>query len=429
MLSLKGLREEDLDHRTKGLPYGARISPVHVIDQGWNVLKGDLPFPLLVIKESALEHNLSEMAGWCAKNDFLIAPHGKTTMCPQIFERQIAHGAWAITLANISQAQVCLGLKIKRILIANQVAGASNLRSLTAAINSNPEVDFYCLIDSVAGVDHLARGLERYGAQRPVNVLIEWGRDGWRTGVRSEGQGIEVYVQAMRYPQSMVVCGFEAFEGLASSPEGTDAEARLVDEFLEGLKNLSMQLRSKWQGGDRPLLSIGGSAFLDRVLHLAQQVSGEFQVLVRSGCYITHDHGMYERKQSAALLRAAAQARIPQFIPALELWSYVQSIPEKRRAFLTFGKRDCPHDADLPIPLFALNAEGAIDSLRQLRQACVSNLNDQHAYLDLSGDEKLEVGDLVCCGISHPCTAFDKWRVIPVVNDDYDVIDLYRTFF
>jgi D-serine dehydratase len=429
MLSLKRLREESLDHHTKGLPFGMRVSPAQVIDRGWNVKRGDLPFPLLVIKESALEHNLSEMAGWCARNNLLIAPHGKTTMCPQIFDRQIAHGAWAITVANVSQAQVCLGFDIKRILIANQVAGASNLHSLSTAINSDPEVDFYCLIDSLAGVDHLARGLERSGARRPLNVLIEWGRNGWRTGVRSEDQGIAVYNEAMRYPQSLRVCGFEAFEGLASSPEGTDAEARLVDEFLEGLKKLSMQLRSKWPGDERPLLSIGGSAFLDRVLHLAQQVSEEFRILVRSGCYITHDHGMYERKQSAALLRAGDQERIPQFIPALELWSYVQSIPEKRRAFLTFGKRDCPHDADLPIPLFALSAGDPMGSARSLGSARVSNLNDQHAYLDLSGDEKLEVGDLVCCGISHPCTAFDKWRVIPLVNDDYDVVDLYRTFF
>jgi D-serine dehydratase len=429
MLSLKGLREESLDHQTKGLPLGAHISPAEVIDQGWSVLKGDLPFPLLVIKESALEHNLSEMAGWCARNNLLIAPHGKTTMCPQIFERQIAHGAWAMTVANVSQAQVCLSFNVKRVLIANQVAGASNLRSLSAAINGYPEVDFYCLIDSVAGVDHLAKGLEKYGARRPLNVLIEWGRNGWRTGVRSEDQGIEVHSEATRYPHSLRVCGFEAFEGLASSPDGSDAEARLVDEVLTGLKKLSLRLRDNWSGDDRPLLSVGGSAFLDRVLHLAQQVSEEFQVLVRSGCYVTHDHGMYERKQSAALLRAGDRERIPRFVPALELWSYVQSIPEEGRAFLTFGKRDCSHDADLPIPLFSLSAGDKIGLAREMRNTRVSNLNDQHAYLDLSGDEKLEIGDLVCCGISHPCTAFDKWRVIPVVNDDYEVVDLYRTFF
>jgi D-serine deaminase-like pyridoxal phosphate-dependent protein len=38
------------------------------------------------------------------------------------------------------------------------------------------------------------------------------------------------------------------------------------------------------------------------------------------------------------------------------------------------------------------------------------------------------VGDIVACGISHPCTAFDKWQLIPVVEDEH-VVDLIRTFF
>ncbi len=422
MLSLEKIREELLDQNSKGLPFDAHTSPAQVGKHGWNVLKGDLPFPLMLLKESALEHNLRVMSQWCAANKLLLAPHGKTTMCPQIFERQIAQGAWAITVANIAQAQVCLSFGVKRILIANQIAGASNLRSLSAALNNDPATDFYCLVDSVSGVRHLSEGLERFGAQRPVNVLIEWGAAGWRTGVRSQEQGSEVYHEAKKHPEFLKVSGFEAFEGLSD-------EANEVDEFLDGLRKLSQRLRENWMGDDPPLLSFGGSAFLDRVLHLAQQTARDFRVVVRSGCYVTHDHGMYERKHSAALSRSAGAMRIPEFIPVLELWSYVQSIPEEKRAFLTFGKRDCPHDSDLPLPLVALAEGNPLSSVRKISHLRVVKLNDQHAYLDLNGDEKLQVGDLVCCGISHPCTAFDKWRVIPVVNDDYNVVDLYRTFF
>ena len=160
---------------------------------------------------------------------------------------------------------------------------------------------------------------------------------------------------------------------------------------------------------------------------MAKPLTERFRVVVRSGCYVTHDHGMYDRKQVAALERSAGA--IPQFKPAMELWSYVQSIPEANRAYLTFGKRDTAYCSGMPVPLFALSAGDALSAARPMTNAKIVNLNDQHAYLDLSGEEQLQVGDLVCCGISHPCLAFDKWRVLPVVNDAYEVIDLYQTFF
>ena len=59
----------------------------------------------------------------------------------------------------------------------------------------------------------------------------------------------------------------------------------------------------------------------------------------------------------------------------------------------------------------------------------VQGLDDQHAYLSVPPDCGLAPGDLVCLGISHPCTAFDKWRVIPVIDDEYRVVDAVHTFF
>ena len=419
------MTQSKLDHTTKGLPYGAQVSSAEIAANRWNVLKGDLPFPLMTLKESALEHNLQAMADWCAANNFLLAPHGKTTMCPQIFARQFDHGAWAMTVASVSQAMVCLNFGIKRIVIANQIVGASNLRSLAAAINSYSFVEFYCLVDSVASVKHLADGLKRYGAGRSINVLVEWGRNGWRTGVRSEADGLAVLAEAAKHPL-LKVCGVEAFEGLASAPT-RDEEARMVDDVLNGLGKLAERLREQWAGDEAPLFSVGGSAFLDRVQQMAAPLTENFRVLVRSGCYVTHDHGMYDRKHAAAIARSGGA--VPEFKPAMELWAYVQSIPEAKRAYLTFGKRDCAYCADMPIPLFTLSEGESLSAARPLPNAKVVALNDQHAYLDLSGEENLKVGDLVCCGISHPCLAFDKWRAIPVVNDDYEVIDLYQTFF
>jgi len=414
-----------LDHTTKGLPFGTNISSINVAANQWNALGGDLPFPLMVLKESALAHNLQAMADWCMANNFLLSPHGKTTMCPQIFARQFQHGAWAMTVASVSQAMVCLNAGIKRIVIANQIVGASNLRSLAAAINSYSYVEFYCLVDSVESVKHLAEGLERFGAGRSINVLVEWGRNGWRTGVRSQADGLEVFAEAARHPL-LKVCGVEAFEGLASAASG-DEEARIVDEFLNGLASLAETVRQNFSGDELPLFSVGGSAFLDRVQRVAAPLTENFRVVIRSGCYVTHDHGMYDRKQAAALARA--EHSIPEFKPAMELWSYVLSIPEARRAYLSFGKRDASYCSGMPVPLFALSEGEPLSAARPMPNAKVVNLNDQHAYLDLSGEEQLQVGDLVCCGISHPCLAFDKWRVLPVVSDDYEILDLYQTFF
>jgi D-serine deaminase-like pyridoxal phosphate-dependent protein len=424
---LRRLKEKQLDHTTKGLPFGIEISAAQAVEQNWNVLHGDMPLPLLLLKESALGHNLQEMAQWCNENRLLLAPHGKTTMCPQIFARQIEHGAWAMTVANISQAHVCANFGITRLIIANQVIGESNLRSLAGLMNTQPEMETYCLVDSVPGIRQLAQGLERFGAQQPINVLLEWGR--WRAGVRSLDEGLEVRDEAARHPRFIRLCGVEAFEGLAHSPDGSDEEARQVDEFLEGLKILGESISELWPRESPPILSMGGSAFLDRVLLLARKSGGAFRVVVRSGCYITHDHIQYQQKQEEWLARSGELLRLPRFIPAIEMWSYVQSVPGKDLAILSFGKRDCPFDLHLPTPLLTLSQGELLEDARPLNAAKIKNLNDQHAYFSPGKGEEVQVGDLVCCGISHPCTAFDKWRVIPVVSDNYQVVDLYHTFF
>lgn len=416
--ALEALNRERLDYTSKGLPFIADVAPSKVRRNGWNILNGDLPFPLMVLKESALEYNLKAMDEWCAENNFLLAPHGKTTMCPQLYERQLACGAWAITVATVSQAMVCVRFGIQRIFIANQVIGDGNFRALAALLGAGSNAEIYCLLDSVAGLQQLITGLQKFGAQRVINVLLEVGRKGWRTGIRSPEQFTDIYHEAVKYPEILSLRGIEAFEGSAS-------DAGEVDEFLAEFKMIGECFLKLWQEAEKPLLSIGGTAYLDRVLLLSREISSDFQFVVRSGCYVTHDHGLYQRKHQTSQLRIRGTARLPDFRPALELWSYVQSIPENHYAFLTFGKRDTSHDIDLPVPLFSIRG----NQRQRLTDAQVVKLQDQHAYLSFGDGVDLQIGDLVCCGISHPCTAFDKWRVLPVVNDDYDVIDLYRTFF
>ena len=424
-------RNTEIDDMTKGIPFGARIAPAETAQRNWNALDDDLPFPLLLLKDSALEHNITAMARWCAQNGFLLAPHGKTTMCPQIYRRQLEAGAWAIAVANVFQAQVCARFGVQRVFIANQVVGRANIRSLAEMMRAFPSLECWCLADSVAGVRHLAAALEEFSASRPLQVLLECGRRGWRTGVRSLEQARQVHAEILEHSRCLVFRGLEGFEGLAKSAEGPDAEAAEARAFVDFIVAVGKCLPPQPGDGQPPVFSIGGSAFLDVVWEALERLQGAWQPVLRPGCYVTHDHGHYAAYHREATRRRQQQGRapLPEFQPALELWSAVQSLPEEGVAILNFGKRDCAFDLGLPIPLFAIAERGGLDSRRALDGAAITRLNDQHAFLSLPAGLALSVADRVCCGISHPCTAFDKWRVIPLVDDRYQVLDLYATFF
>ena len=420
----EGLQRNGASLLDKSIPYGFDFDSAS--KSRINILQDGLHFPLLVLKESALAFNLAAMAEWCAANKFLIAPHGKTTMTPRIFERQMEAGAWAITVATVSQAAVCVETGIKRVLIANQIVGRANLRSLAAMMKAEPSLDVLCLVDSSEGIEFLTSEWQSAGGNRPLGILVELGRQGWRTGARSIESARELCMEVLRHPQTLRLRGVEGFEGLAHAPE-PEEDIRQVKQFLADLAALGKAVKNLQRTGEEPLLfSVGGSGFLDAVWEAGQQMLGDFQVVIRSGCYVTHAHGTYGQRLSLPRQRSIG-AHLPAFRPALELWSHVQSKPEDGLALLNFGKRDCPYDAGLPIPQFAQNP---ISGQRiDLSTTTVFNTNDQHAHLRGPGSEHLRVGDQVCCGISHPCTAFDKWRVLPVVDDSYYLLDLYRTYF
>jgi D-serine dehydratase len=389
----------------KGLPHSFATNGDAPAPGKWNVLRGELHFPILVLRESALSANIRAMARWCTQNGFDLAPHGKTTMCPRIFDRQVEAGAWGITVATVSQALVCLHAGINRILIANQVVGSASVHSLVQAMNDDEQADICCLADSVEGVEHLASRLQRSNARRPVGVLIEVGKPGWRAGVRSVADAWRVYDAILANSGSLTFRGVEAFEGPAK-------DAFEVEEFLIGVAAIAELLAAR-SGGNDLIFSAGGTSYLGPVGRVLRGLPRGWKRLLRSGCYVTHDHGIYAQQQETS---REQDPSLPGFSPALELWACVQSLPDPGVAILTFGKRDCAYDISLPVPL-------------DLPGAKITAINDQHAYLSYPAGTKLSVGALLRFGISHPCTAFDKWRVIPLVDESYNVIDFYRTYF
>ncbi len=412
---LEAIRDQPLDWRFKGFPAVDGVTVGTVGEQGWNLLDGALPLPALVLKETALAHNVKLVARWCAEHGLLHAPHGKTTMAPQLYERQLAAGAWAITVATVAQVRVCRAFGVPRVFLANELVEPAALTWVRDELAVDPAFDFYCLVDSVPGAKAMASAL--VGSERALQVLVEVGHTGGRSGCRTLDEAIAVADAVEALPELALV-GVEGYEaGLASDRSAESLAA--VDSFLVRLQEvaLAFEQRGVLAARQRPIVSAGGSSFFDRAAEIlvGDWLGRPIDVVVRPGAYVTHDEGVYVHL--SPLARALR--------PALEVWGAVLSRPEPELAIVGFGRRDVPFDAGLPLPhLVSRNATPRpVDSLE------IFELNDQHAFVRVPARDQLAVGDLVACGISHPCTAFDKWRLLPVVDDDYTVTEAVATFF
>jgi D-serine dehydratase len=284
-------------------------------------------------------------------------------------------------------------------------------------------------VDSLAGVALLEAqgGAPRSPAGR-FNVLLEMGLPGGRTGCRTAEEAMRV-ARAIAASSCSRLSGVECFEGLDMTGRD-DADRAMVDRWVESVHAVARQCDIEGlYGSPEVTLSAGGSAVFDLVARgLPLQLSRPVRTVLRSGCYVTHDSGFYERYARAMSVRGGAAWRERGGLkPALEIWTHVQSRPEPGLAILAFGKRDASFDVELPVPLGHIRS-GA-ESIALDPGARIAKLNDQHAYMEIPPGADVRVGDLVGCGISHPCTTFDKWRWLPAVDDDYAVRGAIRTFF
>jgi D-serine dehydratase len=428
-IDLREIEATPVDGRCKGIPGHLAPLPLGSIGQrGWNVLAEDLTLPLAVLHADALEHNAAWMKAFLASSGAVVAPHGKTTMSPQLFRRQLDDGAWAITVATIQQLQVARHYGFARIVLANQLIGRQAIAYVLDELARDPAFEFLSLVDSVAHVRMLATAAAAKPPGRPLQVLLEGGMAGGRTGVRDLATALDV-AQAVKASPHLALVGVEGFEGLVSGAGG----AAKVESFLDFLVQIARALEADdLFAPGRVLLSAGGSGYYDLVTARLRTagLTRETTILTRSGCYLTHDSGMYGEHFRRLLERSpqlAALGEGPR--PAIEVWAYVQSRPEPDRALVTMGKRDVSHDAHLPFPLRWYRPGTTPRAPLPLIGHECTGLNDQHGYLKLPADSPLQVGDMVAFGISHPCLTFDKWQLMMLVDEGYDVVGAIRTFF
>ncbi|MEV5531353.1 amino acid deaminase [Streptomyces prunicolor] len=417
--ALARLAGERVDHRFKGLPPDADgVTVAELSAQRRNLFTGGFTTPVLALSAERLDHNLRLMETYATRHGLAFAPHGKTSMAPQLFHRQLAHGAWGITLAVPHQVRVARQFGIDTIFLANELVDPAALKWISSELDADEDFRFICYVDSVRGVELMDAALR--GAARPLDVVVELAAgEGARTGVRTEAECAAV-ADAVAAVGTLRLVGVAGYEG-----EVPEADPERVHAWLRRLVSLAVEFDKggRFQGVDEIVVSAGGSAWFDAVADVfaeLPELSLPALKLLRSGAYVSHDDGHY--REITPFTRIPEEGALE---PAFRLWAQVVSRPSPEQAFANAGKRDAAYDLDLPLAQ-VVRRDG---TERPATGVEVSGLSDQHAWLRTTPEADLEVGDWIGMGLSHPCTSFDKWQLIPVAEADGTVVDYIRTFF
>jgi len=407
----------------KGL--GTLDRPVETRDiasLGWNLLREDLSLPAAVLYREKLEHNLGWMQRFIAAYGMKLAPHGKTTMAPALFHMQLRSGAWGITLATAHQTRVAHAHGVRRVLMANQLVGRENM-AVVGRLLRDPDFEYYCLVDSAEQVEQLGRYFQALRLR--LNVLLEIGVTGGRAGVRDDAQLEPVLRSLEQWRRSIGLSGVEVYEGVLADEES-------IRNFLGRAVGITKRLLKEKRFDRSPAMLTGaGSAWYDVVAEVFSKagVGDGVEIVLRPGCYLTHDVGAYREAQAKILERnPIAREMKSGLVPALQVWAYVQSIPEAEKAIIAMGKRDAAFDSGLPVPALRYRPGNATPEIAPQHWS-VTKMMDQHAFLEIRSGDDVRVGDMIGFDIAHPCLTFDKWRTLAVVNAAYDVVDVVQTFF
>jgi D-serine deaminase-like pyridoxal phosphate-dependent protein len=424
--ALAALRREPSPWSAKGLPLAHKTASIEGLTAGHPRLdRAGFTFPLMTLLESELANDISVLADFCAVRGVDLAPHGKTTMAPQLFARQLDAGAWGISAATIDQLMVNRRFGVRRVLLANELVDAPALRWVLGELERDPGFEFLFYLDSDAGVQTAAEALRAAGPSRGLRALVEIGIPGGRTGCRSVAEALAV-ARAASAVEGLEIAGIAGYEGLFGY-HGAPGAVERVRAYLSGLRE---GLSAFVAAGILPstgaaIMSAAGSHYFDLVideLHDAWPAAERPHVIIRPGSYIAHAD--IPEDDDDPLRRAGFDGHLR---PAAVIWGRVLSRPEVGQAFASAGRRDLSWDVSLPTVRWVWR-QGA-DRPFRAAGVQVTQLNDQHAFMALEPGVELGPGDLVGFGTTHPCTTFDRWQVIPILDDDFAVIDAVRTFF
>ncbi len=425
---VEALGETVLDWRYKG--FGTLTSPLTVTEvRRRGIDLHALGTPMMTIDQSAVADNLMSMATWCTARGLLLEPHGKTTMAPVLWLGQLLSGSVGITVATASQLRAARAFGVPRVQLANELVNADDIAWVSTEQTRDPTFEFRCWVDSVDAVRRIDTALSNHPQAAPIPVLVEVGAVDGRTGVRGLTE-VQAVARAAVSSNRVVLAGICAYEGAVPDASTDPAGLAAVDAFL-GSAVAAHEALVDWYETPRVTVTAGGSAFFDRVASvlgpLAQQASGRpVDVVLRSGAYVVHDDIHYRH------ITPSTRGGGPDLRAAIHVWAQVLSRPQPDLIILDAGRRDLPFDLDLPVVLGASRA-GSPRTRVRVGTAQLVRLNDQHAFVRVEPGSELAMGDVVQLGLSHPCTAFDKWRAIPMIDSaaalEPRVSDVALTFF
>lgn len=384
-----------------------------------NLLAEEVCLPAALLKKTALENNIAWMQRYADARGVSLAPHGKTTMTPWIFQAQLRAGAWGIGVGSAWQASAAMASGVERVLMVNQLVGRANMLAVSRLKAHYRAAEFICCIDSLAN----ARALSTFFNERrqTLDVLIELGVAGGRCGCRSVEDALALAQAAAELP-GLRLRGLELYEGVL---HGDDPQPQ-VEALLRQAADLACRMEHLVEG--EFVLTGAGTVWYDVVCNiwLAAKKPARCRIVIRPGCYITHDRGIYDIAQKALVARDPIACDLGgDLTSALELMAMVQSVPEADRAVVNFGKRDCAFDAGLPQPV-ARYRNGAQLSAEGIESV---GIMDQHCMLRLAPGSDVQVGDILVFGTSHPCLTFDKWKTLLLVDEQYNVLEELDTLF
>ena len=386
-----------------------------------NMLNEDVCLPAAVIKKSALENNIEWMQRYADTRGVSLAPHGKTTMTPWIFQQQQRAGAWAVGVGSAWQASIAMVSGMKRVLMVNQLVGKANMQLISALKNEYQDVDYLCCVDSLANAKTLSAFFSSQNQQ--LDILIELGVSGGRCGCRTTAQALLLAEEISGLP-GLHLRGLELYEGVL---HGDNPQPK-VEALLRDAAGLACQLERYVEG--EFILTGAGSVWYDVVCNvwLEAQKPANCRVVIRPGCYITHDAGIYQQAQDDLMARDPVACDLGgDLVSALELVAMVQSVPESGRAIVNFGKRDSAFDAGLPQPVAHYRQGKALPLTA--KSIKTTGIMDQHAMLELAPEADVQVEDILVFSTSHPCLTFDKWKALLLVDENYNVLETLETAF
>jgi D-serine deaminase-like pyridoxal phosphate-dependent protein len=430
---VESLGDTVLDWSYKGfgsLPAPVTVAEVRHRGQGPQALGlHELGTPMMTVDLSAVADNLLQMSSWCGEHGVQLAPHGKTTMAPLLWLGQLMSGCVGITVANASQLRAARAFGVDHLQLASELVQPADVAWVAAELERHEDFEFICWVDSVEAVERMQTALVGQPGRARVPVCVEVGAAAGRTGARGLDAVLAV-AAAVNAADRLALAGVSGYEGAVPGSGPDAAGLAAVDAFLRAMADAHLALTDLYETA-RVTVTAGGSSFFDRVAAVlgplaAPEAARPVDVVLRSGAYVVHDDVHYRDRTPSS------RGDGPPLRAAIHVWAGVLSRPEPDLVILDAGRRDLPFDLDLPVVLSA-SRSGSPRVDVPVGRATVVRLNDQHAFVRVGGDCELAVGDVVRLGLSHPCTAFDKWRAIALL-DSADVLeprveDVVLTFF